>query len=105
MDNKPYQGDLSERMARLEQKVGDGFHNIESRLDEIVSNSDLKVIVSDYNSKIDKQNIRINQIETTVQSIRNQSKAKTIQATAIASILSIIITYLVTYFLEDISNK
>ncbi len=103
MDNNS--DSLSERIARLEQKVDDGFSNIEGRLDDIANNSDLKVIVNDYNNKIDRQSERIADIETKVKALSEATKRKTVQTTAIASILSIIITYLVTYFLEDITNK
>lgn len=100
--------DINIRLAKLEQMVTMGFESMNEKLAKIASRDDLSMAIQKSDAKFDKQLIDVKNhlAEHDKQITQLEDKVnKPLAGTAlIATIITAIVTFLLTYFLEHLSR-
>lgn len=100
---------LEGQIALIEQTVSTGFSSINEKLDKLVSQDDLRLAIKDRDSKIDhleqKIDSQVSDLQKEIGDVSRVANRPLRGVTVITAVISVIVTFLLTYFLEDVISK
>lgn len=100
---------LEGQIALIEQTISTGFDAINEKLDKLASQDDLQLAIKDRDSKIDHLEQRVNgeisDLHKEVDNVAKVANRPLKGVTVITAVISVVVTFLLTYFLEDVISK